>query len=120
MCIRDSRMDDEEAERYIAALVKAGLLEEGDTGLGIHAWSKRQFKSDDVSARVTEHRNAEKQGNPDDETLQETPDETLQGTLKPSARDRGEEIQITEEMRREENPAQARPGAHAPEPPPNP
>lgn len=82
------RMDDSETEQHIADLIDAGLLESGEIGLDIHAWHKRQFKSDDVTARVTGHRAEVKQDESPHETLQATPDETLHETLDSSARDR--------------------------------
>lgn len=76
-----TRLDDEEAARLLADLIKRQLIEETAEGYQIHNWDKRQFKSDDVTGRVSKHRNSKKidSGN-DTETLGVTlhgDDETL-------------------------------------------
>lgn len=91
------RMPPTEVEILLSALVDADLIAPGTDGLDIHNWDKRQFKSDDVSARVAGHRNAMKrdtnvdatlpeQGDDPDVTTDETLHETTEETLKPSAR----------------------------------
>ncbi len=80
------RTDVKVMARTLRALLDAKLLDETDAGLTPHNWNGRQFKSDDVAARVRKHREQKKggggsnsQGNGPsngDETLQGTPPET--------------------------------------------
>lgn len=64
------RMDTDTLTAQLDELATRGLLDEGETGLAPHNWQGRQRKSDDVTARVQEHRAQYKQG----ETLHETPE----------------------------------------------
>ncbi len=58
------RLRKTKALRVIRTLIQAGLIDQQfngskeDTKLYVHGWSERQFKSDDVNARVRKHRAA--------------------------------------------------------------
>jgi hypothetical protein len=80
----------------VRALVKRfteiGSLERNDDGaLVLRNWDRRQFESDNVTARTAKHRARNGQGN-DDGTFQRTPD----GTFPPSVRPREPEEQRRE------------------------
>ncbi len=65
------RITEKKAQAVIDALVAERLLDRlGDGTLKPHNWDARQRKSDDVTDRVTKHRNAQK--NPSHVTLHET------------------------------------------------
>lgn len=115
------RVPDETAEQMIAELVRRDLLDECTDGLEIHNWSSRQFKSDDVTARVREHRNsagndadnvAPNAERTPDETLHETLQATPDATLKPSV-NTDSRVTDTEEQIQNKN------GATAPKKSPN-
>lgn len=61
------RLDAQRTDDVTGYLLRAGLLEEDETGLHIHGWESRQKKSDNVTLRVQQHRSKGKT----DETLQE-------------------------------------------------
>lgn len=75
------RLSDEATEAMASELVARNLLEETTSGLQIHNWDSRQFRSDNVTERVMKHR-SKAESVPDD--VSETLDETLHETLKPS------------------------------------
>ena len=77
----DVRLDDETAASLMAELIQRDLIDETCEGFQIHNWNARQFKSDNVSERVSKHRERQKM---QDETLQETLHVTPDETLKPS------------------------------------
>ena len=58
------RLGKAKALRVIRTLIQAGLIDQQfngskeDTKLYVHGWSERQFKSDDINARVRKHRAA--------------------------------------------------------------
>lgn len=70
------RLSEPKVRSICAELIAADLIERDGDQLRMHGWSKRQKRSDDVTPRVNKHRASN-----DFETLQETPDETLQETL---------------------------------------
>ncbi len=78
-------------KKILAELTMAGLIDELDDGqcLMVHAWEKRQPRSDDVKARVDRHRNKETNGDCNvTETLHET-------ELKPLARARTPSVSVS-------------------------
>lgn len=102
------RISDDEARDALDTLARLGLIDPVETGLKPHNWDDRQRKSDDVTARVTAHRNARNTN----ETLHETLHATSakqSGNVTSSARTRAPEKEL--ETREEEN------GGFSPEPP---
>lgn len=67
------RVKPQKAAEYITRLVRAGLLDEIETGFAPHNWDKRQYKSDVSTERVKRFRNAGRNVSP---TVSETPPET--------------------------------------------
>lgn len=55
------RCSEKDARRYVAELVKAGLLDEADDGLMPHNWDDRQFSSDTSKERQRAYRERHKQ-----------------------------------------------------------
>lgn len=69
------RMTPQEAAQLINELTARGLLDSGDDAtLQPHNWNQRQYRSDDINARVQKHR-AKRDGNVT-ETLRVTPPDT--------------------------------------------
>jgi len=67
------RLSETEVTAILAALTARGLLDEEDGNVSPHNWKHRQYKSDDVTARVRSHR--------DNRNVSVTPDETFHETL---------------------------------------
>lgn len=74
------RLSTGKVKGIIGELEQSGLIDRDGETLRIHAWSKRQKRSDDVSPRVAKHRTGNVTGNVTDGqsvTLQPTQDATL-------------------------------------------
>ncbi|TAL43811.1 MAG: hypothetical protein EPN91_05500 [Salinibacterium sp.] len=54
------RVKQSKASEYLAALVKAGLIDQDETGFAPHNWARRQFKSDVSTERVKRFRKQER------------------------------------------------------------
>jgi len=59
------RLSEKEAQRRIAALVSARLMDKTQTGLVPHDWDERQFKSDGSAERMRRYRERHKSNDSD-------------------------------------------------------
>lgn len=92
------RLTEGKVRAIVSDLEHAGLVDRDGETFRIHAWGKRQKRSDDVTPRVNKHR----YGN-GGETLQETFHETDSETL-PHVRVRETETETETEQNRTDNP----------------
>lgn len=83
------RTDSKKMLKVVEALLKAGLLDDSETGLKPHNWGSRQYKSDVSTDRVKRFRNAKRNVSP---AVSETPPDTETEQSIPLSNDNGASI----------------------------
>jgi hypothetical protein len=103
------RMGTDETNAAVELLVARGLIDRTKSGLAMHNWEARQFKSDNVSERVRRHRQATS-----GETLHETLRDKTAVTDEQRSTERNSNALDTEQNRTETEQSRGDMGASAP------